>query len=74
MQFQYYQRESDVWRLIMKALIIYMSVSHGNTRKIAERIAQVLNADLVEAKDIDDPIFLSKYPMLFCNKKKHQFA
>jgi flavodoxin len=48
----------------MKALIVYMSVSHGNTKKIADRIAHILNADLAEAKDIDDPNFLSKYDLV----------
>ena len=34
----------------MKALIIYMSVHHGNTEKIAEAMANGLGADLLQVK------------------------
>ncbi|MEM3392008.1 MAG: flavodoxin family protein [Candidatus Bathyarchaeia archaeon] len=35
----------------MKALIIYSSVHHKNTEKIAQAMAEVLNADLVETQN-----------------------
>lgn len=37
----------------MKSLIIYKSVHHGNTGKIAEAINEVLNGELKEPEDID---------------------
>ncbi len=37
----------------MKTLIIYMSIHHGNTEKIARTIAAVLDADIVEAVNVD---------------------
>jgi flavodoxin len=36
----------------MKTLICYASVHHGNTKKIAEAIAQAIGAELVAAKDL----------------------
>jgi len=35
----------------MKTLIIYMSVHHGNTEKIAQAIASELGADLIKATE-----------------------
>ncbi|MGA2671308.1 MAG: flavodoxin domain-containing protein, partial [Dehalococcoidia bacterium] len=32
----------------MKALIIYISVHHGNTEKVAKAMANILNADLLQ--------------------------
>ena len=37
----------------MKSLVVYVSVSHGNTEKVAKAISEVLGADLKEAKDVD---------------------
>ncbi len=37
----------------MKSLVIYVSISHGNTEKVAKAISEVLGADLKEAKDVD---------------------
>jgi flavodoxin len=37
----------------MKSLVIYVSISHGSTEKVAKAISEVLGADLKEAKDID---------------------
>ena len=37
----------------MRALIIYKSVHHGNTKKVAEVIAKVLNADLKDAGNVN---------------------
>ncbi len=37
----------------MKSLIICKSIHHGNTMKIAERMASVLNADLVKPKELN---------------------
>jgi flavodoxin len=36
----------------MKALICYASVHHGNTKKIAEAMAQAIGAELIAAKDL----------------------
>jgi len=36
----------------MKTLICYASVHHGNTKKIAEAMAQAIDAELVAAKDL----------------------
>ena len=35
-------------RLGMKALIVYKSIHHGNTKKVAEAMAQAVGADLIE--------------------------
>ncbi len=37
----------------MKALVIYVSVHHGNTAKIARVVADVLKADLARVAEID---------------------
>ncbi len=37
----------------MKTLIIYTSVHHGNTEKIAKVIAKVLNATLLKTNEVD---------------------
>ena len=40
----------------MKTAILYVSVHHGNTKKVAEAMAEVLSADLIDLtkqKDID---------------------
>jgi flavodoxin len=37
----------------MKALLIYVSVHHGNTEKVARSMANILDADLVQAKQAD---------------------
>jgi len=37
----------------MKALVSYISVHHGNTRKIAEVIAATLGADLLPLQEVD---------------------
>jgi len=47
----------------MKSIVVYASVSNGNTKKIAEIIAKKLNAELMninQAKDID----ISKYDLI----------
>lgn len=43
----------------MKSLVVYVSVEHGNTEKVARAISEVLGADLREAKDIDPSIVQS---------------
>ena len=35
----------------MKSLVVYVSVSHGNTERVARAISEVLGADLKEAKN-----------------------
>lgn len=37
----------------MKALIVCVSVSNGNTRKVADRMAEVLDAQVIEPEDVD---------------------
>lgn len=37
----------------MKTLIIYESVHHGNTEKIAKAMAEILKAHMVKAKDLN---------------------
>ena len=36
-----------------KTMIIYNSVHHGNTKKVAEAMADVLEAKLVKPQDVD---------------------
>jgi flavodoxin len=38
----------------MKTAIIYKSIHHGNTKKIAEVISDTLNADLFDLKDFNE--------------------
>ncbi|MGC8831750.1 MAG: flavodoxin family protein [Thermoproteota archaeon] len=47
----------------MKTLIIYVSIHHGNTEKIARAMMNVLNADLVKPTEVDDAVF-SKYDLI----------
>ncbi len=46
-----------------KTLIIYMSIHHGNTEKIAKKIAEVLGADLKKPEEVsaDD---LNEYDLI----------
>ncbi len=37
----------------MKSLIVCVSISHGNTRRVADRMAEVLNAEVVEPEAVD---------------------
>jgi flavodoxin len=37
----------------MKSLIICVSTSHGNTRRVADRMAQVLGAEVAEPESVD---------------------
>jgi flavodoxin len=37
----------------MKALIIYISVHHGNTERVAKVMADILDADLLQVKQAD---------------------
>jgi len=50
-------------RLIMKNAIIYVSIHHGNTEKVAKTIANVLNADLKKPEQIE-PNGLSDYELI----------
>lgn len=47
----------------MKALIIYVSEHHGNTEKVADRMAKVLGARLMEVS-ATDPSNLKKYDLI----------
>jgi flavodoxin len=37
----------------MKSLIVCVSTSHGNTRRVADRMAEVLHAEVVEREAVD---------------------
>jgi len=47
----------------MKALLIYVSVHHGNTEKVARNMANVLDADLVQVKQADAAV-LGRYDLI----------
>lgn len=47
----------------MKSLIVYASVHHGNTEKIALAIADVLNADTVKASEAYEDL-LTQYDVI----------
>ncbi len=38
---------------MMKALIVYISVHHGNTERVAKVMANILDADLLQVKQAD---------------------
>ena len=37
----------------MKSLVVYVSVEHGNTEKVAKAISEVLGADLKKVEEVD---------------------
>jgi len=47
----------------MNALIIYTSIHHGNTKKVAERMAKVLEAKLIRPEEID-PNEINNYDLI----------
>ncbi len=47
----------------MKSLIVYASVSHGNTEKVARTIGEVLGADVMDAKVVD-PTVIQTYDLI----------
>jgi flavodoxin len=47
----------------MKSLIVCVSTSHGNTRRVADRMAQVLDAEVVEPESVD-PEKLREYDLI----------
>ena len=47
----------------MKALIIYISVHHGNTEKIAKVMANILDADLLQVEQADASM-LEQYDLI----------
>jgi flavodoxin len=47
----------------MKIAIIYKSIHHGNTEKIAEVMAKALGADLLDLKDVDGNI-IKEYDLI----------
>ena len=60
----------------MKNLIIYISIHHENTEKVAKAIAEVLNAELVKVYDVDITA-VSKYDLIgfgsgMYSKKPHK--
>lgn len=48
---------------IMKALIIYISVHHGNTERVAKVMANILDADLLQVKQADASM-LEQYDLI----------
>jgi flavodoxin len=60
----------------MKSIIVYTSIAHGNTEKVAKAMAEVLNAALVKAQDAT-PEGLTGFDLLgfgsgIYNGKNHQ--
>jgi flavodoxin len=49
--------------LTMKTAIIYKSIHHGNTKKIAEVMAKTLEADLIDLKDAN-PDIINEYDLI----------
>jgi len=47
-----------------KVLIIYMSIHHGNTKKVAERMAEVFGAEMLRPAEIPDLDILNKYDLV----------
>lgn len=47
----------------MKTLIVYVSIHHGNTKKVAEAMAHILNADLLQVKQADAGV-LEQYDLV----------
>ncbi|MEM2941580.1 MAG: flavodoxin family protein [Thermoproteota archaeon] len=47
----------------MKTLIIYVSIHHDNTEKIARAMMNILNADLVKPTEVVDN-YVSKYDLI----------
>jgi flavodoxin len=47
----------------MRTLIVYVSVHHGNTKKVAEAMANILNADLLQVKQADADV-LEQYDLV----------
>lgn len=47
----------------MKTLIIYKSIHHGNTEKVAKVMATALSADLLEVEQVDVNV-LAKYDLI----------
>jgi flavodoxin len=47
----------------MKTAIIYKSIHHGNTKKIAEVISKTLEAELLDLKDADEDT-IKKYDLI----------
>jgi len=47
----------------MKALIIYISVHHGNTERVAKVMANILDADLLQVEQVDASM-LEQYDLI----------
>ena len=47
----------------MKSVVVYTSIAHGNTEKVAKAMAEALGADLIKTKDTT-PDVLNKYDLL----------
>ncbi len=47
----------------MKALVVFVSVEHGNTEKVARAIGEVLGADIRKADEVE-PNSLSNYDLI----------
>ena len=51
----------------MKTLICYVSVHHGNTKKIAEAMAAAIGADCVPIKDVKSDMIAGADLVGFCS-------
>lgn len=47
----------------MRSLIVCVSISHGNTRRVADRMAEVLDAEVAEPEAVD-PEKLNEYELV----------
>jgi len=47
----------------MKTLIVYVSVHHGNSQKVAKVMANALNADLLQVEQVDENV-LAQYDLI----------
>lgn len=47
----------------MKTVLIYKSIHHGNTKKVAEAMAKTLEADLIDLKDAS-PDIMNEYELI----------
>ena len=48
----------------MRTLIIYISFHHGNTEKVARKMAEVLGADLLKTNEVSDVSILKEYDLV----------
>lgn len=49
---------------MIRSIILCVSLHHGNTRKIAEAISRILNAEILHPKDADPKELTEKYELI----------